>query len=109
MIPFNPLGGGVKPYKEIINEVQEMRSPLGPKGSLLNMLYKEIGNSIYGNISRAISEKKKYDNQSDLLLPIKAHKLSNPIIASWITAYIRSIIGARRAMILITLVVKLLV
>ena len=56
-------------------------------------MYKEIGNSIYGTIVRGISEKQKFDNKTGTFITMPAHRMSNPIIASWITGFIRSIIG----------------
>lgn len=56
-------------------------------------MYKEIGNSIYGSLVRGINDKRKYDNKTGMMIRIPASPLSNPILASWVTAYIRSIIG----------------
>lgn len=40
-----------------------------------------------------MSDKRKFDNKTGNQIRISAHFLSNPILASWITAFIRSIIG----------------
>jgi len=56
-------------------------------------MYKEIGNSIYGSIVRDMSNKRKYNNKIKQTTQMKAHYLTNLIIASWTIAYIRSVIG----------------
>lgn len=89
---INTPFGKEYPFKDIIKEVQHMRRQY-PSGSILNMLYKEMGNSIYGNTVRGISNKRKFDIKSGHLLRMEPGKLSNPLIAGWITSYIRSILG----------------
>ena len=80
------------PFKDIIHEIQSKQREY-PKGLITNLMYKEIGNSIYKSIVRGVSNKKKYDNKSKQTTQMKAHYLTNPVIASWTTAYIRSVIG----------------
>jgi hypothetical protein len=89
---LNTPFGKTLPFKEIIKEVQQMRRQY-PSGSILNMLYKEMGNSIYGNTVRGISNKRKFDIKSGQLIRMEPGKLSNPLIAGWITSYIRSVLG----------------
>lgn len=90
-IPFSK-SSETSPFKDIIHEIQSKRRE-HPKGSIANLMYKEIGNSIYGSIVRGMSNKRKYDNKSKQTIRMKAHYLTNPVIASWTTAYIRSVIG----------------
>ena len=56
-------------------------------------MYKEIGNTIYGMLVRGISNKTKYDIQSASMKRMGGTKFSNPIMASWITAFVRSLLG----------------
>ena len=82
----------LKPFKELFKEIQRKRKEY-PKGHFLNAMYKEIGNGIYGNVCRGISNKKVFDSLSKNTVSVKATSLSNPIIGSWTTAFIRSVIG----------------
>ena len=82
----------VYPFKDIINEIQLKRREHA-KGTISNLMYKEIGNSIYGSLVRGMGDKRKYDNKLKRTVRMKAHYLTNPLIASWVTGYIRSIIG----------------
>jgi len=69
------------PFNEIITEIQRKRRE-HPKGTISNLMYKEIGNSIYGSVVRGMSDKRKYDNKSGKTVRMRAHFLTNPIIAS---------------------------
>jgi hypothetical protein len=80
------------PFKGIIQNIQALRRSY-PKGTINNLLYKEMGNSMYGNIVRGMSDKKSYDAITGKSFRISATELSNPILASWTTAFIRSVIG----------------
>ena len=82
----------IKPFLNIINDIQEKRRSF-KKGTVENALYKEMGNSIYGNVVRGISNKKTFDSLTGKNFRVTATELSNPILASWITAFIRSVIG----------------
>jgi hypothetical protein len=81
-----------KPYFDIIHNIQGLRKKY-PKGTLQNYLYKEIGNSIYGNIVRGISTKKLFDVKTNSMKNLTANELSNPILGSYTTAIVRSVIG----------------
>ena len=82
----------VLPFHDILKELQLLRKQ-HPKGSFLNLLYKDIGNSIYGNVVRGVSNKKVFDSLTGQMTRVKGTDLSNPILASWTTAFIRSVIG----------------
>ena len=80
------------PFKNIIKTVQAKRREFA-KGTISNLMYKEIGNSIYGSLVRGMADKKRFDNRTREMMRLPAHKLSNPLLASWITGFIRGIIG----------------
>ena len=69
------------PFKEIISDIQSKRRK-HPKGSINNLLYKEMGNSIYGTVVRGISDKKRFDIKSGKTQRMMASEMSNPILAS---------------------------
>jgi hypothetical protein len=88
-VPFSP---GNKPFEKIITKIQKMRRDY-KKGTISNLFYKEMGNSIYGNVVKGMSDKRKFDIKTKKTIRMDASSLSNPLIASWTTAFIRSIIG----------------
>lgn len=81
-----------KPFFVIIKELQRMRRE-HPKNSLPNLLLKEYMNSIYGNVTRGMANKKRFDVKTGNHVKMEPSPLSNPILASWTTAFIRSVIG----------------
>lgn len=83
---------GYKPFRICIQELQEKRRQY-PKSTIENQLYKELGNSLYGLIAKGISNKMKYDTKLGITTRVRASDLTNPILASWITSFTRSVIG----------------
>lgn len=81
-----------KPFSTVLKKVQEQRRE-HIKGTISNYIYKEIGNSIYGSVVRGIGNKRKFDIRSKGTIRMVGDDLTNPLIASWTTAFIRSIIG----------------
>jgi len=70
-----------KPFSLILKEIQEKRRE-HKKGTLSNLIYKELGNGIYGSVVRGIGNKKKFDIKSKGTVRMKGDNLSNPLIAS---------------------------
>jgi hypothetical protein len=70
-----------KPFGSIIKLVQEQRRE-HPKGTVSNLLYKEIGNSIYGSVVRGIGNNRKFDIKSKGTVRMAGDNLTNPLIAS---------------------------
>ena len=50
----------IKPFWDIIKNIQELRRE-HKKGTFNNMMYKEIGNGIYGNVVKGMSNKLNFD------------------------------------------------
>ncbi|KAI1495403.1 hypothetical protein F5X99DRAFT_155430 [Biscogniauxia marginata] len=70
-----------QPFAKIIETLQVERGKY-PKRSLGNLMEKEKGNSIYGNVVRGMSNKKKFDIKTGRTTRMEGSVLSNPIIAS---------------------------
>jgi hypothetical protein len=84
LIPFSRDDEDIiinKPFFEIIKDLQQMRRN-HPKGSLSNLLLKEYMNSIYGNITRGMANKKRFDVKTGTNVRMESSPLSNPILAS---------------------------
>jgi hypothetical protein len=70
-----------RPFRDCIKELQYKRSQY-PKGTIGNLLYKELGNSLYGLTARGLNDKRKFDIQSKEMKRMIGNDLSNPIISS---------------------------
>lgn len=64
-----------------------------PKSHIMNKLYKLIGNAMYGITAQGISNRMIYSTETNSTKRIKGTRYSNPLIFSWITAFIRSVIS----------------
>ena len=56
-------------------------------------MYKEIGNSIYGQIAMGISGRTTYDISTKSYVKLEGGVLSNPILSSYITGFTRALVG----------------
>ena len=81
-----------KPYSEFITYVQGQRLKFG-KGSCEERMWKDIGNMCYGSAVTGLSNKMKYNPRTNQTERMVGNYMSNPIIGSWITAYVRCLIG----------------
>lgn len=81
-----------KPFYKIINGLQEKRRQ-HEKKTFYNYMYKEIGNSIYGQVSMGLNIKKAFDTKTRTYQKITGSSLANPVLASYITGFTRAVIG----------------
>jgi acetolactate synthase small subunit len=80
------------PFAKVISDIQKIRRE-HPKGSFQNTMAKLLGNSMYGLVVQGMSHKTHYDIKTDSVKRTEGSKFTNPLMASWITAMVRSIIG----------------
>lgn len=71
----------IKPFRSIIQTLQQKRREF-PKGHIMNSLYKDLANSIYGNVVRGMSNKLTFDTKTGQMFRMTGTQLSNPILAS---------------------------
>jgi hypothetical protein len=93
-IPFK--NEGYKPFYNVINELQENRrlhKKLSGKGSAMERIYKDLGNMLYGKTVTGLSNKQKFDARTETMKALKGGFLTNPMIASWITGFVRSLLA----------------
>jgi len=80
------------PFRKIVDNLQQLRRA-HPKKTFYNYMYKEIGNSIYGQIAMGLSGKNKFDVLSKSYKQVKGGFLTNPLLASYITGFTRALIA----------------
>ena len=97
-IPFEGKkteGGTVyvnKPFEGFIKYVQGERRKY-KKGLSQERMWKDIGNMCYGSSVTGLSNKQKYNPRTDQTERMVGNHMSNPLIGSWITGYVRCLIG----------------
>jgi len=92
IIPFKGKSEGERPYLDVIKFLQEERRKY-PKDTLYNLLYKQLGNSIYGQTGQGLGSVKRFNSRSNSLEDIGTSLLSNPLISSHITGLLRAVLG----------------
>jgi hypothetical protein len=91
--------GVVVPYESeenvfgdfIANCIQKRSS--FPKGSLENLFWKELSNSSYGKTAQGLREKRVFDLRDRTTKPLPPSKITNPFFASFITSFVRAVLG----------------
>jgi hypothetical protein len=59
------------------------------KKTVKNLFWKEIANSTYGKTAQGLRERRVYDLKSDEVKRLEPSKITNPVYASFITAFCR--------------------
>ena len=81
-----------KPFQRIMIVLQKERRK-HPRGSLLNVLYKLLGNGGYGILCKGFSDKRSFDIESGTMKRMPANDISNIILGGATTALARCVIG----------------
>lgn len=93
------VGGGdpaeattIRPFADFAKYCVDQRN-LSPKGSLDNLLWKEIVNSTYGKTAQGLRERRVYDLRDAETKVLPPSNITNPAFASFITAFCRGVLG----------------
>lgn len=80
------------PFRRIMLTLQRERRK-HPKGSLLNVLYKLLGNGGYGILCRGFSDQRSFDIETGSTKRMPANDISNIVLGAATTSLARSVIG----------------
>jgi hypothetical protein len=69
-----------KPFNGILKGIQGLRRQF-TICKIINLMYKEFGNGIYGNVCKGISNKINFESLTKKSSRVTATTLSNPLIA----------------------------
>ncbi len=64
-----------------------------PKKTLHNLFWKELVNSTYGKTAQGLRERRIYDLREAETKPLQPSKITNPVYASFITAFCRGVLS----------------
>ena len=79
-----------KPFKAILDDLTEMKDAAQAAGDIVSRkIYKLIANSLYGQIARGISGRKRFDWEEGESVELGPSTITSPLLASYITASIR--------------------
>jgi hypothetical protein len=94
------VGGGdpalksetIRPFADFAKYCVDQRNK-SSKGSLDNLLWKEIVNSTYGKTAQGLRERRVYDLRDAETKVLPPSDITNPAFASFITAFCRGVLG----------------
>jgi hypothetical protein len=89
IVPTNP---DIKIFGEFIKDCLEKRKQAGSK-TFEGLFWKEISNSTYGKTAQGLRQKRVYDMRDRETKLLPPSKITNPCFASYITSYVRAVIG----------------
>ncbi len=87
-----PWAGEVRPFELFVQAVQARRKGY-PKGSLNELLWKEIGNSLYGKLAQGLHPKRVYNTRSEMMEPLPPSRITQPYLAAYVTSLVRAVLG----------------
>lgn len=87
-----PTDDKVRIFGRFIRDCLEKRAR-HPKKSLDNLFWKEIANSTYGKTAQGLREKRVFDMRDQQMRPLPPSRITNPFFASYITSFVRAVLG----------------
>ena len=79
-------------FQPFIRTCVQMRSKAGSK-TLEGLFWKEISNSTYGKTAQGLHKKRVYDMRDRSTKPLPPSRITNPAFASFITSFVRGLLG----------------
>lgn len=87
-----PASFHLRPFERFVIECANRRKSF-PKGTLDELLWKEIGNSTYGKTAQGLRRKRVFDSRSGHHVDLPASQISNPYLAAYTTSLVRAVLG----------------
>lgn len=82
----------IRPFADFAKYCVDKRNTY-PKGSLQNLMWKEIVNSTYGKTGQGLRERRVYDLREADTKQLPPSEITNPAFAAFITAFCRGVLG----------------
>lgn len=87
-----PTDCSYRPFAGYIKDCLERRG-VHKKGTFENLFWKEIGNSTYGKTAQGLRKKRVFDLRAERMSEIPASEITNPAYASFVTGFVRAVLG----------------
>lgn len=87
-----PASFNARPFEQFVIECASRRKSF-TKGTLDELLWKEIGNSTYGKTAQGLHRKRVFDSRSGQHVDLPASQITNPYIAAYTTSFVRAVLG----------------
>ncbi|MGZ4954262.1 MAG: DNA polymerase [Methylobacter sp.] len=76
-------------FVEMVNDNRKRHE----KGSLMELLWKEIGNSLYGKSGQGLKDKTGFDTVTGLSKKLAPSAVTHPYYAAYVTGFVRAVIS----------------
>jgi hypothetical protein len=87
-----PTDNNFRIFGDFIRDCLEERKKY-TKNSLNHLFWKAIANSTYGKTAQGLREKRVYDLRDNDTKPLPHSTITNPFFASFITSFVRAVLG----------------
>ena len=87
-----PSDFNIRPFEEFVVDCTRRRKSHS-KGTLDNLFWKEIGNSVYGKLGQGLKRKRCFDSRSGKHRDLPESPITNPFFAAFTTSIIRAVLG----------------
>ncbi len=87
-----PTDFNVRAFEQFVVECSRRRK-LFAKGSLEELLWKELGNATYGKTAQGLSQKRCFDSRAGEYRSLPPSKITNPYFAAFTTSFVRAALG----------------
>ena len=87
-----PASFDQRPFETFIVECSKRRRSF-PKGSLEELFWKELANSVYGKTAQGLQKKRCFDSRSGQHVRLPQSKITNPYFAAFTTSFVRAVLG----------------
>ena len=87
-----PWKNDVPLFKDFMTWVRKMRKS-HPKKSFTELMYKEVGNSLYGKVCQGLNGQMTFDIDNGLSKKLPYTAITNPYFASYVTGFARAFLG----------------
>jgi hypothetical protein len=90
--PYSSLPESPYIFQKAIRDLRRRREEHKPK-TILNEMFKQLGNGIYGKLGQGIKGTTAYNTRTDTHEEIGESKITNPYLAAHVTGLIRALLG----------------
>lgn len=87
-----PCDYSVRPFAAFVKAATKRRQDY-PKGSLEELFWKELLNSLYGKLAQGLKPKRAYSPRKDAYEQLPPSKITNAYLAAFVTSFVRAVLG----------------
>ena len=81
-----------RPFEQFVQFVRQKRKQY-KKGEMFELLWKEIGNSLYGKLAQGLKGKKTFDTAKGYNKPVPKSKITCAYYACYVTGLVRAVVS----------------